>query len=374
MDRVKIGITISIDKPSESFFSNGIRQNAIIMRDMMTAIDIVEGVYFINFGPQKDLSQSPWKIFQENIIDYETALDTVNVIICATQFMSGEYVDRAVKKGIRMVNQVLGNEYYGFCESILFKEDHNTIMHKQRGYSAVWVTPQHYETNKDILEVLFELPAQLSPYIWSPRFLEEHVDGLKKSGHAETYQNREPQKRISVFEPNINMVKTSVFPMVIAEKFYKKRPELVKKFSIFGSTNVKNKRHFKKFASSLDVYLAGKMFFEDRFPIAWSLLEHTDVVLSHQQDNALNYLYFDAAWLGFPIVHNAHLIKELGWYYPGFFAEDAVEKLEDVIDNFDRDEGFKDQYLLKSRSYISQYLPRHPRNLAAYKYLIEKLF
>ena len=111
-----------------------------------------------------------------------------------------------------------------------------------------------------------------------------------------------------------------------------------------------------------------------RSPIAWSLMEHTDIVLCHQQDNALNYLYFDVAWLGWPLVHNAHMVKELGWYYSGFFAEDAADRLIEIAENFDSDENFKEIYKQRSREYISNFLPKHPRNVFGYKRLIEKLF
>ena len=116
------------------------------------------------------------------------------------------------------------------------------------------------------------------------------------------------------------------------------------------------------------------MFFEMRYPIVWSLFEHTDIVIAHQQDNALNYLYFDVAWLGYPIVHNAHMIKELGFYYSGFYGDRAVDKLVDVIENFDKSEKTRENYLKYNRKYISNFLPTHPRNVAGYAALLEKLF
>ena len=373
-DKIKIGLTIGIKDPTESLFTNGIKQNAIIMRDTLNAIDFVEEVYFINFGKQRDLSKSPWKIYEHVVIDYEQALDTVNAIVCATQFISGNWVKRATDKGIRVINQTLGNEYYGFLESLLFKENHNSIMKKHEGYSALWATPQHVETNKDILEALFDLELSVCPYIWSPQFIQPHVDVMKKKGHSGSYENKGSKKRISMFEPNINIVKTSVFPMIVSEKLFMKRPELIEKVNVFASSNFKDKPHFKKFASSLDVYKAGKMFFEMRYPIVWSLFEHTDIVIAHQQDNALNYLYFDVAWLGYPIVHNAHMIKELGFYYSGFYGDRAVDKLVDVIENFDKSEKTRENYLKYNRKYISNFLPTHPRNVAGYAALLEKLF
>lgn len=374
MDKINVGITIAVDKETESLFSNGIKQNAIILRDTFLAMDIVNEVYFINFGKQKDLSKSPWKIYEQHMIDFEGALEKLQLIVTATQFVSGTYVERIQAKGIRLVNLVLGNEYYGFCESVLFKDDHNTIMRKQKGYNASWLTPQHFETNRDIMEVMFETTSHVCPYIWSPKFLAENLAVYEKKGKPTSYTNKGEKKRVSIFEPNINMVKTSVFPMVISEKLYLKRPELLEHINVFGTTKVRTKRHFKDFARDLTSHRDRVMTFEDRFTIVWSLLEHTDIVLAHQQDNALNYLYFDVAWLGFPLVHNAHFIKGLGWYYGGFFANDAVNHLINIIENFDKDEDTRTKYLQASRAYISQFLPTHPRNVYGYQKLTEQLF
>ena len=42
MSKVNIGISVLINKQTESFFTNGIRQNAIIMRDLYKKIDFVD--------------------------------------------------------------------------------------------------------------------------------------------------------------------------------------------------------------------------------------------------------------------------------------------------------------------------------------------
>ena len=40
------------------------------------------------------------------------------------------------------------------------------------------------------------------------------------------------------------------------------------------------------------------------------------IIVSHQQDNALNYLYLEALYLNLPLLHNSNFIKECGYYYP----------------------------------------------------------
>ena len=376
MEKINVAITINITDESESFFTNGIKQNAIILRDCLVKAPMVNECYYMNFGKQKDLSKSPWKEYEPWIIhDFKEALEKIHLYINVNIFMNEPEINAAREKGAKVINHVMGNEYYGFLENVLFKTDHPSIIRKIKGLDASWISPHLYENNKALFEVLYDAPAYVGPYIWSHRFLDHHVEELKKKGYAGVYQpSGEPQKRISTFEPNIGMNKTAIFPMIIAEKFYEKYPNEVQKFSMFGTAHVKDKKPFLKFALDLHVNRAKKMFFEARYPIAWALMKHTDILLSHQQDCDLNYLYFDAAWLGFPVVHNAALIPELGWYYPRFDDEKAVKQLHEVITVFDKVPGYREEYLKNSREYISKFLPEHERNVKGYNDLIIELF
>ena len=166
------------------------------------------------------------------------------------------------------------------------------------------------------------------------------------------------------------MVKTATLPLIAAERFYRKNKELVKHILLYNTENIRTKRDMILFAKDMDSHREGKLFFLNGFPIVSMLSKNTDIVLSHQNGCALNYLYFDAAWLGFPVVHNAHMVKELGYYYEGFDAEAAADQLVYVAKNFDNE---KAEYLKKSREYISKFLPDHPRNVKGYEKLIAQV-
>ena len=73
--------------------------------------------------------------------------------------------------------------------------------------------------------------------------------------------------------------------------------------------------------------------------------QYTDIVLSHQTGNALNYLYLDAAWLGYPVLHNSDMMKNIGFYYLKNDVDSAVEQLANIIENFDKTH---EEYLKKS--------------------------
>lgn len=374
MKKINIGITIAIKTPTESFFTNGIRQNSIILRDTFLKTGIVGEVYYINMGSQKDLSRSPWKEYEPYIIDFNEALEKVNLILCVNVTLSGDFLEAGVKKGIKFVNHIMGNEYYAFSESVLFKESQGGIITKQKNYSAAWISPHLYETNKHLFEVLYDAPAHIGPYIWSPKFLMHDVEIEKQHGVTDgLYKSSgKAEKRICVYEPNISMNKTCITPIVISEKLCKREEKLIDRVSVFGTQHIRQGKEFINFVLDLDINKKKKIYFENRFSIAWCLFNHTDIVLSHQQDIGLNYLYFDAAWLGFPVVHNAEFVKELGWYYDRFEVDKAVNHLSKILNTFDKGNNSK-KYLEKSRKYIEQFLPEHPRNVEGYGKLIDSV-
>lgn len=367
----KIGITVLIKEPTESLFTNGIKQNAIIMRDTFSAIPEIEEVYYINLGKQRDYSRSPWGKYEKHIITFEESLEKVDLIVCACASVPEDYAELAKKRGIKLVHHIMGNEYYAFAESVIFKDEKNTIIEREKHYDAVWISPHLYDVNKSLFEVLYNCPVYVGPYVWSPQFLDEFLAEFVATGNKIKYApSNNKAKRVSVFEPNISMVKNCITPIIIGEKLYKKHPEGLDSLNLFGSTNIKQKRPLFNFVKGLDIQKGGKIFFEDRYPIGLSLSKYSDIVLSHHQDCGLNYLYLDAAWMGYPVVHNSSYIKELGLYYAGYDAEAAADLLVECIETFD---SFYEKYYEDSRVYVSKFFPTNKQNVEGYQKLISLL-
>jgi hypothetical protein len=100
------------------------------------------------------------------------------------------------------------------------------------------------------------------------------------------------------------------------------------------------------------------------------MFKYCDIAVSHQWENPLNYLYFDLAWMGWPIVHNAHLCKDIGYYYEGFNYEDGGNMLDHVLQNHDNN---VDDYINKNREAIDRYLPSNETLQNNYKQIINQL-
>jgi hypothetical protein len=362
----RIGVSLTLTGSFPSLFSNGIYQNGLTMFELLKLCKNVTEVYIVCFEKLEYLPPQLEK-YREYIITFDQCLDKIDVFLVLTSGIGNVTSSILKSKNIKIVFQIMGTEYHVFNEYICFNTNLVNV-YKKNPIDAVWISPHIYKPNKDFLEIVYDTKALIAPYVWSPYFLEESLKMIGKYEYTPTYKN---SKKISTFEPNLNYVKTSLTPTIIAEKMHMKYPDLIEKVSMFCSDKLYERPHFVEFITDKTIYQNKKLFFERRFPIVFSLFEHTDIVLAHQRDLEYNYLYFDAAWLGFPLVHNSDSLKDLGYYYPDFDAEKATDVLKYVCENFDNE--YK-EYLTKSREYISKFLYNNQENIDGYTKLIDNLF
>ena len=191
------------------------------------------------------------------------------------------------------------------------------------------------------------------PFIWSPELIDKEENKYKK---------RSESKSIAIFEPNISIMKWAFPSVLVCENAYRE-PEITNKINKVYITNIItgpeskkqfNLDNFNKLVRCLDLRNDGKLTIEARHNSLLIMSKYADIAVSHTWENYLNYLYFDMAWMGWPIVHNGKLCKEIGYYYDDFDYEMGGKALKDVILNHDEN---ADEYLLKNRLYIQKYLP-----------------
>lgn len=377
--KINVGVTVLIKDPkTDSMFNNGIKQNVVILQEIYEKCKNVNKAYIINADSSvtaESYKNTTWEKYSDRIITPDQAKEMCDLIVlCHGNVSMGMYAEYN-RLGKKIVLQALGAQLSMFDECVIFDMPPKKIFKSNPYINAVWTSPHFYERDKHFYEALYDCPVYEAPYIWDPQFITHHVNLLKKSDPTRVleYEVRSEQKRISVVEPNINMVKTATVPIIISELFFRKNPKGVDKVSIFGGKKFSKKQDMIDFATDLDIYKAKKLFFEERYPIVWTLSAHTDILLSHQSGCELNYAYLDAAWLGYPVVHNSPMMKDLGWYYPGNNATIALEHLEYIVRNFDSVEYPNNKYLEKSRKFASRYLMDNPENIAGYENLIEKV-
>jgi hypothetical protein len=97
-----------------------------------------------------------------------------------------------------------------------------------------------------------------------------------------------------------------------------------------------NMEKLNQLVFNLDIAKAGKVSIETRFNTLQFMKIYADFVVSHQIENNLNYLWLELAWMGWPVIHNGSLCKDVGYYYEGFDFDMAVNVLNDAILNHDK--------------------------------------
>jgi hypothetical protein len=120
-----------------------------------------------------------------------------------------------------------------------------------------------------------------------------------------------------------------------------------------------------------DIVKDGIASFESRFNIAYFLDTYTDIVISHQWENPLNYAYLDALYLNYPLVHNSPIIKNSGYYYDGFNVEQGSEQLLYALTRHDDN---IEEYNEKSRRTLKKYLPSNEKSISTYDKMIDELY
>ena len=135
--------------------------------------------------------------------------------------------------------------------------------------------------------------------------------------------------------------------------------------------NCFNMKQFNNVCKNLQLFNEKKISSEARYNVFDFMSKYCDIAISHQWENPLNYLYLDLAWMGWPILHNAYLCKDVGYYYEEFNYIEASEILNNIIQNHHTNVN---EYIKKNREVIDQYLPTNKTLQNNYKNLIENLF
>ena len=377
---MKIGITISYKK-GDSLFTNGIRQNVMNLAKVLKNSKKNYDVRVVNIVDKAQIpEQYEWDINQIPTVEYATmpiedfATFDLWIILAVVPPLKDLQYFRSVNPNCKIVSYKGGNNYVNFVEEVIYGMDQPTSKEFGAGlYDEIWHIPQQDFNNKYFYSTLYRANARVVPFVWDPMFVERHATFLEqKKQKSVRYQPKEGPKNIGCFEPNLSVLKNAIAPMLIAERLYHTNPELIDKVLITNSNKLKENKEFIKFVNGgFDLQRDKKIFFDSRYPIVHYLSSFTDVVLSHQWGNDLNYLYLDAMYYDYPLVHNAYFIQDAGYHYEFFNYEQGAQQLKKAISEHDQN---LEEYKEKNRSALTRYLPNYEPMIQSYDLLIENLW
>jgi hypothetical protein len=170
-------------------------------------------------------------------------------------------------------------------------------------------------------------PVEEAPHIWAPTAIEH----AKASMGIDPQFKRPKQWSLATFDPNINVVKSFHYPLLVAEAAHRKAPDKIRRMMLFCTEHLKGRPHFESYVAATSLGKANKVTAESRHGIVAMLGREVDCVITHQWENDLNYLYWDVLSLGYPLIHNSSRIRHAGYYYPDFDPASGGKALLDAL-------------------------------------------
>ena len=150
---------------------------------------------------------------------------------------------------------------------------------------------------------------------------------------------------------------------------YRAQPESIACLQVANSERIGNESpEFIALMNHLSIVQDKKASFFGTYETPEVLAKLTDIVISHQWGNPLNYMYLETCWQGYPLVHNATLCTDLGYYYPGNDVPKGLEQVLGVVAS--HDEHWV-EYRDRQRALIARYLPGNKAMSRRYRELLD---
>jgi len=362
-------IAVTVNSNQTSIWSSGINQNGAYLAKMLK-----EGGHSVDLLSQTKGNYSFVKEVKDliglDIIEISEAVDVgYDVVIQLGLALSKEYHDKFILSNpkMKLVAYKCGNDFLTDMETIIFGNEKRENAFSDRGIDAIpdqiWMIPQMEKTCYSYYKFqLKQEKATVVPFIWDPI----SVESLSKKSSYSTYTKRDIN-RIAIMEPNISVMKNVFHPLLSVNEASKSID--IKSVMMIGADRIKDRPRLLQILSDMQLFKDKKITAESRHPTLNIINNHADLVLSWQWENNLNYLYLDVAWMGWPIVHNASMCKDVGYYYSEFNVEQSAEVVCHVIKNHNNDI----EYLNRNRKIISRYTSKNPKMIEQYNELLEDL-
>ena len=377
MRKYKIGITFNLEVKNSDIWANGANQNLIFLYDLFKRSEFVEDIMLVSWGETNETSLPPG--FMLEGMDLKCAyindvIHELDVLIEGGLSVEPSLSDRMHEHGGKVVCYKMGPDYIMDVENFIFDRKPGRYFNGA-SFDSVWLIPQNVNTCSSYFSIMYDCEWRQVPAIWAPTFCDLVIKRLKNDHNLEFGYKPDPERksrRISTFEPNIFIFKNSFIPILICEQAYRTAPEKIEHAYITNTYDKREHPTFFNFIGRTKIVADNILTVEARFQMPDFLTRYTDIVLSHQWENGLNYAYNDALYGGYPFIHNSKLLpKGVGYYYDQFDAFEGAQVLLDVIDNHDKNH---EDYVKRANNYLETLLPSNPINVAIYERELLRLF
>ena len=369
--KLRVGVSIFIRKGQQSLWENGIFQNCIFLVMLLMRSPLVESTFLVAGGGDGEPADAKDFLVDSPvpIMDMNEAAATLDVMIEMSAQLKREWVVAFRERGGKIVSMRVGNDYVIDIERMVFDKPQGMLI-TGAPYHEVWTLAEYENTCVPYFRSTFRGPVRVMPHLWSPLILDREAAKLP-AGLSFGYQPGRLRWRAGIFEPNICMVKTSFVPMLCCEMAHRADPDMLECVWAYNTFHLKEHVSFNGFARSLDIVKHGLASFEGRFPLCRVVASDVDVVVSHHWENAQNYVYYEALYGGYPLIHNSDLIGNCGYRYHDFDCEEGGAALQRAF--AEHDASF-DAYRHTARLFLDGLGPENETNIRTYSDALAALY
>ena len=370
--KLKVGVTLHIRNGTQSLWENGIFQNCLFLVMLLERAPHVGKVYLVHGGDgtaaqrEQLLSGLPFQF-----LSMDEAHSALDVTIEMSAQLDAGWVASFRDKGGKIIAAHVGNDYAIDVERMIFDKPHGHLMNGA-AYHAVWTLPEYVRTCVPYYAAATRVPTTPMPHLWGPIVLERAIQSLPPE-QPYGYQRGAKAWRVAIFEPNLSVVKTSFIPLLGCEVAHRQNPHALDKVYAFNTAHLQKHSVMQSFCDVLTIHQHGLIQFENRAATYEVMAKLANAVVSHQWENAQNYLYYELLWGGYPLIHNSPFVQQAncGYYYPDFDCEQAGAVILNALAT--HDENLAD-YKRNARAYLHSVDPYNPENIAIYDRAIVGLF
>ena len=367
MKKINVGISIFAVKDAQ-LWSNGLNMNLAFLVLLLQASPAVGKVYLLNGGDHDAIPEGlAFDGIDAPLVNPADVTFELDVVIEMGAQLSTEWLKRVSALGVKLVSFLVGHTYAGNVEGPIFDRNSGQ-MFNDIPWDEIWTLPQYMKSCAPMLRTITRAPVVPMPHIWSPMFLQKQIDEYSAKGAHfgfKQHADGEPRRawRAAMFEPNISVVKNCFLPMLICDHAYRLNSQAINYMMVLNSFGMKEHLTFNRLALCLQLTKDGKASYEPRLSFADCMMNYQmDVVVSHQWENEQNYLYYDALYGDYPLIHNSPVLQraDVGFYYPEFEAKIGGAQL---LNAWQQDAGFWQDYQQRNRAFLRTLEPLNDVNM-----------
>lgn len=313
---MKIAITIDV-RQGQEIWSTDVDQNIFHLACLFDALPMVEKVFLLHCGDPISSSTDLWPVLDRfPLLSMAEMEESVDIVVEMGGVIDAAWSQQIRSRGVSIVSMVCAQPYSGLVEPTIFNRP--SSFRPPDCCDEIWLLPKDANF-APIMRTIYRCPVKIMPYLWSPAFIDHAAATLDMGnnifGYSQGALQREAAK-IAIFEPNIATIQCGIIPLMIAEEAHRRQNSLIDHLHLINGIDMVDHLSFNYLASGLDIHKDSKLTIHSREYFVPFMAGNANVIISHQLDCEQDYLYIDALYGGYPLIHNSETFKHLGYYYP----------------------------------------------------------